>query len=102
MSFESSFGSQPSAPEDRATEFKAVEGDTGEQYDGFTLMVEAYAALWLVLMGWLFLLWRKQRDLTARIAGLEGAIARAERNATAKKDADDGSEKKEPAKEKST
>src|SRR4051794_40614619 len=73
--------SQPSAPDDRATEFKAVEGDTGEHFNGYTLMVEAYAAIWLILMAWLLLLWRKQSDLTARVEGLEGAIARAERKA---------------------
>lgn len=105
MSFDSSFGGQPSAPDDRATEFKAVEGTTGEHYNGYTLMVEAYAAIWLVLMGWLLLLWRKQRDLNTRIDGLEGAIARAERNATAKskpRDADGSEKKKEPETEKST
>jgi hypothetical protein len=104
MSFDSSLGGQPSTPADRATEFKAVEGDTGEQYNGYTLMVEAYAALWVVLMGWLLVLWLKQRDLNARIDGLEAAIARAERGATAKsklKDVD-GSGKKEPATEKSS
>jgi CcmD family protein len=103
MSFESSFGGQPSAPDDRATEFKAVEGTTGEQYNGYTLMVEAYAAIWLVLMGWLVLLWRKQADMNARIDGLEGAIARAERNAAAKSKPKDtnGSEKKKET-EKST
>jgi hypothetical protein len=63
------------APAD-ATEFKAVEG-TGEQFNGYTLLVEAYAAIWLILMGWLLLVWRRQVKLTARIAGLEDAIARA-------------------------
>ena len=66
------------AAEDRSTEFTAVDGN-GEHYSGTTLLVEAYAALWLILMLWLALLWRKQVALTSRIAGLEGAIARAER-----------------------
>ncbi|MDF2697277.1 MAG: hypothetical protein K0S65_5660 [Labilithrix sp.] len=68
---------QPSA-DDRATEFKAVEG-TGEQFNGYTLMVEAYAAIWLILMVWLVFIWRKATKLTARVEDLEGAIARAER-----------------------
>lgn len=77
--------SQPSAPDDRATDFKAVEGATGEHYSGYTLMVEAYAAIWMILMLWLVFLWRKQIDLTARVTGLEGAIARAERRQSAAK-----------------
>jgi hypothetical protein len=76
--------SQPSAADDRATEFKAVEGDTGEHYSGYSLMVEAYAAIWLILMLWLVFLWRKQADLTARMSGLEAAIVRAERRAVTK------------------
>lgn len=72
---------QPSAT-DRATEFTAVDG-AGEQFDGFTLMVEAYAAIWLVLLVWLIFLWRKQVDLGARVEGLEAAILRAERRTVA-------------------
>ena len=72
----------PASPDDRATEFKSV-GDTGEHYNGYTLMVEAYAAIWLILMVWLVMLWRKQASLTARVIGLEAAIDRA----IAKKDA---------------
>jgi CcmD family protein len=76
---------QPSAADDRATDFKAVEGDTGEHFSGYTLMVEAYAAIWIVLMGWLLLIWRKQLDLAKRVDGLESAIARAEKKTTAAK-----------------
>jgi hypothetical protein len=76
---------QPSAADDRATDFKAVEGDTGEHFSGYTLMVEAYAVIWVVLMGWLMLMWRKQVELAKRVDGLESAIARAEKKtATAK------------------
>ncbi len=74
---------QPSAAEDRATEFKAVDG-TGEQFSGSTLMVEAYAAIWLIMMVWLAFIWRKQQSLAARVEGLEGAIARAERKVATK------------------
>ena len=71
------------AAEERATEFTAVDG-TGEQFSGYTLMVEAYAAIWLIMMLWLALVWRKQQNLATRVEGLEGAIARAERKITAK------------------
>ncbi|MCU0656972.1 MAG: hypothetical protein MUF64_17470 [Polyangiaceae bacterium] len=41
---------------------------------GFT--VAAYSVLWLVLLGFVFLGWRRQSALDARIAELEGALAR--------------------------
>jgi hypothetical protein len=74
-------GSATTAPQattvdDRATEFTAVQGGN-ERYSGQTLLVEAYAAIWLILMAWLFLLWRKQATLTERLDGLEAAIDRA-------------------------
>lgn len=71
------------SPDDRSTEFKAVDG-SGEQFNGSTLMVEAYAAIWLIMMVWIALIWRKQVSLASRVEGLEGAIARAERKAVAK------------------
>lgn len=63
------------AGDDRAETFRAVEG--GETYSGATLLVEAYAAIWLILIAWIYLLWRKQADLGKRIDGLEAAIDRA-------------------------
>ena len=74
---------QPAAADDRATEFKAVDG-TGEQFDGYTLMVEAYAAIWLILMMWLVFIWRQQVEVTSRVEGLEDAITRAERKGAGK------------------
>jgi CcmD family protein len=62
-------------PADRATEFTAVEG--GEHYNGSTLMVVAYAAIWVLLMGWIYMLWRKQAVLGDRLDGLERSIDRA-------------------------
>jgi len=68
---------QPSSPDSRATDFKAVEGGAGEQYSGSTLLVEAYSAIWLILFFWLVSLWRKQSALSVRLSGLESAIDRA-------------------------
>jgi hypothetical protein len=65
----------PAMPADRATEFTAVE--SGEHYNGSTLMVVAYAAIWALLMGWIYLLWRKQAALSERLNGLERSIDRA-------------------------
>lgn len=75
----------PNTPDDRATQFQAVQG--GETYSGDKLVVEAYAAIWLILMVWIGMLWRKQQSLTMRLDGLEAAIDRA---AGAKDAAKDG------------
>jgi hypothetical protein len=63
-------------PDDRATEFKAVE-NAPEQYRGETLLVVAYLGIWAFLMAWLFQMWRTQRGIRKRIDGLESAIDRA-------------------------
>jgi hypothetical protein len=76
----------PPHADDRSTEFKAVDGQ-GEHYNGYTLMVEAYAAIWLIMMVWLVFIWRKATSLTARVDGLERAIARAESARKSKEDA---------------
>lgn len=59
----------------RATTFQAVEG--GETRSGEVLLVEAYAVLWVILFGWLLLMWRKQTRLSARIEELDRALDRA-------------------------
>ena len=60
----------PTSPDDRATTFQAVEGEP-EQYSGETLLVEAYAAIWVILIVWVVLVWRKQAGLGARLEELE-------------------------------
>ncbi len=67
---------QPSPSDERSTTFQPVEGGN-EVHSGTTLMVEAYAAIWMVVMFWLILLWRKQATLNGRIDELEKAIDRA-------------------------
>lgn len=62
--------------DDRSATFQAVDAGT-ETHSGSTLMVEAYAVLWVILMGWIVLLWRKQSGLHARLDDLEQAIDRA-------------------------
>jgi CcmD family protein len=66
-------------PNDRATTFQAVEGNPTEQYSGATLLVIAYAALWLIVFAWIALVWRKQRGLDARLSDLERVIDKAAR-----------------------
>lgn len=60
----------------RATEFRAVEGGP-EARSGTVLLVEAYAAIWLILFGMLLLGHFKQRSIDARITDLEKALDRA-------------------------
>lgn len=64
-------------PDDRSTSFRAVEGGP-EMQSGAVLLVEAYAAIWLVLMFWLLMLWRKQRALHERLDEVERGLSRAE------------------------
>jgi CcmD family protein len=73
----------PAAPDDRATEFTAVDPNA-EHYSGSTLVVEAYAAIWIILMAWIFLLWRKQAGLAERLDDLERTIDRAAASAEKK------------------
>jgi CcmD family protein len=67
--------SAPSA-DDRSTAFKPVEGGT-EMQSGEKLLVEAYAAIWIILFALLFFSWRRQRKIDARVSSLEAAIQRA-------------------------
>jgi len=62
-------------PAQRSTEFRAVEGGT-EMVSGGTLLVEAYAALWLILLAFLLISWRRQGRIDARVDELEKAVAR--------------------------
>jgi CcmD family protein len=71
------------APDARSTEFTAVDPNV-EHFNGSTLLVEAYAAIWVVLMAWIFLLWRKQAGLSERLDDLERTIDRAAASAEKK------------------
>ncbi len=63
-------------PDGRSTTFQAVQGGE-EQHSGTTLLVEAYSVLWVILMAWLLLVWRRQKNADARLDDLEKAIDRA-------------------------
>jgi CcmD family protein len=66
---------------DRASEFHAVQGGT-ELHSGGLLLVEAYAAIWLILFAFVWLTYRRQRSLEQRIAKLEEALHKARREPT--------------------
>lgn len=60
--------------------YVAVRGGA-ETRSGELLLVEAYAVLWIILMGWLFMLWRKQSRIHARLDELEKVLDRADADA---------------------
>jgi CcmD family protein len=78
-------GSDTSA-DGRNTAFRPVEGGT-EMQSGEKLLVEAYAAIWVILFVMVLLSWRRQRRLDERISVLSSAIdkARAESDAAEEK-----------------
>jgi CcmD family protein len=53
-----------------------VEGGS-ELQSGEKLLVEAYAAIWIILFALVLLSWRRQRGLDERMTQLEGAIEKA-------------------------
>jgi hypothetical protein len=58
----------------RETAFRRVEGGA-ETTSGTVLLVEAYVALWVILFAFLFISWRRQARIDARIAELERSFA---------------------------
>lgn len=68
--------SAAATPDERATSFQPVEGGS-ELQSGERLLVEAYAIIWLLLFGFLWLSWRRQRRIDQRIDLLERALAEA-------------------------
>jgi CcmD family protein len=59
----------------RTTEFRSVEGGA-ETMSGETLLVEAYAALWVILFAFVVASWRRQTRIDARVTELERAVSR--------------------------
>lgn len=66
----------PKTADDRSTTFRAVEGGTQMQ-SGEKLLVEAYAAIWLIAMVFLVSIFRRQKQIDARISSLETALEKA-------------------------
>jgi hypothetical protein len=62
--------------EDRSTEFVAVQGG-GETTSAAALLVTAYGLMWLVLMGFLLMTWRRQKHLEDKLATLGATVDKA-------------------------
>ena len=71
--------------EDRSTAFRPVQGGA-ELQSGEKLLVEAYAAIWIILFVLVLLSWRRQRRLDERVTSLSTAIDRARQEESAKGD----------------
>jgi hypothetical protein len=63
-----------SNPNDRSTEFVAVQGG-GDTTSAGTLLVTAYVGMWVLLLTFIFLSYRRQAKVEARIGELEKALA---------------------------
>jgi len=61
-------------PSGRSTAFRPVENQKSLQ-SGEKLLVEAYAAIWIIFFVLVLLSWRRQQKLDRRIADLERAVA---------------------------
>jgi uncharacterized protein HemX len=77
MSEEKQPDATPQSPDSRSTTFQPVTGEA-EHYSGETLLVSAYAILWVILLSWVGLVWRKQSALDARLDDLEREIQKAD------------------------
>lgn len=68
------------AADDRGQAFRPVEG--GDQMQsGEMLLVEAYAAIWLIIFALIFFSWRRQRRMDHRIDALQAAVQKARASA---------------------
>ena len=72
----------PKTADDRAMAFRPVEGGTQMQ-SSEKLLVEAYAAIWLITMIFLVSIFRRQKRIDARMAALEVALEKARDRSTA-------------------
>jgi hypothetical protein len=64
-------------PDDRATTFQPIPGPQAEHYSGEVLLVSAYAVLFVILVSWVALAWRKAGGMDKRLTALEGEIDKA-------------------------
>ncbi|MEJ7732885.1 MAG: CcmD family protein [Polyangiaceae bacterium] len=68
--------SSTTSPDGRATEFRPVSGG-GQMQSGELLLVEAYAAMWLIAFALILFSWSRVRKVDDRLAALEGAMQKA-------------------------
>jgi hypothetical protein len=62
-------------PQDRSQEFVAVTGGK-ETESASTLLVAGYIVMWALLLGFVFVGWRRSQSIAARLDSLEKALAK--------------------------
>ena len=60
--------------EDRSQEFRPVTGAATETSSAEALLITAYVLMWAILMGFLFLTFRRQAAVDKRLGELERAL----------------------------
>ena len=70
---------QQGSPADRSQEFVAVTGGQ-DTTSAETLLVVAYAGMWLAIFGFVWLTKKKQKGLSERLDSLEKALDRVEKS----------------------
>lgn len=66
----------PKSPENKDDTHKPV-GDQPEIQSGEALVVEAYAVIWIIILGFVIVAWMRTRALAGRVDVLERALAKA-------------------------
>jgi len=66
------------APQGRASEFVAVSGAEAENTSATAMLVIAYSLFWLLLLGFVWMTWRRQQSLSSRLRILESQIEKLE------------------------
>ncbi len=64
------------SPESRGTQFVAVSGPDQERTSATTMLVTAYSLFWLLLLGFVWMTWRRQQQLTSRLQQLESQLTK--------------------------
>jgi hypothetical protein len=59
---------------DRSQEFRSVTGGATETSSAEALLITAYVLMWAILMGFLFLTFRRQAAVDKRLGELERAL----------------------------
>jgi len=67
----------PLTPESRSTEFVAVTGG-GETSSAEVLLTTAYALMWIATFVFIYLTWKKQNQIAARLGELDQKLRAAQ------------------------
>jgi len=66
----------PGTPESRSQEFVPVTGGATETSSAEGLLITAYVLMWAILMGFLFVTFRRQAAVDKRMSDLERSLSK--------------------------